>query len=161
MLANPHPTTGQLDLVTGRLFGVALAAPDARAQLLRDLPATVPHHEEHRDARIGGAVRTFVVDVLPEQHAELHWSTPAGGPIAAVYLDYPIDGPAIPVAAGLGLDSTTGLDVAARALGTASGVGALERSAEGLTFSAGGFRTRLRWSGGRLVVAVLGRSPAP
>ena len=161
MHASPHQSTVQLDVVAGRLFGVALSAPDARALLQRAIPATTPHHEDLRDARGGGAVRAFVVDVLPEQHAELHWSTPTGGPLALAYLDYPADGPAIPVAAGLGLDSTMGLDAAAQVLGNAPGVGAIERSSDGLAFSANGFRTRLRWSGGRIVAAVLARNPAP
>ena len=160
MLAIPHETTNQLDLVAGRLFGVALIAPDARALLQRATPATTPHHEEQRDARSGGAVRTFAVDVLPEQHAELHWSTAAGGPLAVAYLDYPEDGAAIPLAAGLGLDSTTRPDAAAQALGTAPGVSAVERSGDGITFTANGFRTRLRWNAGRIVAAVLARSPA-
>ena len=51
--------------------------------------------------------------------------------------------------------------MAARALGGATGVSALERSSDSLVFSANGFRTRLRWSGGRIVAAVLGRSSRP
>jgi hypothetical protein len=160
MLASPHQSTNQFDLVAVRLFGVALTAPDARDLLQRATPATTPHHDEQRDARSGGAVRSFAVDIYPEQHAELHWSTAAGGPLAMAYLDYPEDGVAIPLAAGLGLDSTTGPDAAAQALDKAPGVSGVERSGEGITFTANGFRTRLHWSGGRIVAAVLARSPA-
>ncbi|MBA3938905.1 MAG: hypothetical protein H0X38_15765 [Planctomycetes bacterium] len=161
MLASPHQSTSQLDVVTGRLFGIALAAPDARAQLQVAIPTTTPHHEERRDGRSGGAVRTIAVDVFPEQHAELHWVTPTGGPLALAYLDYPTDGPAVPVAEALGLVSTTDLEAAARTLASAPGISALERADDGVVFSANGFRTRLRWSGGRIVAAVLARTPAP
>ncbi len=161
MLASPHQSSSQLDVVSGHLFGIALAASDARTQLQGAIPTTTPHHEERRDGRSGGAVRTFLVDVFPEQHAELHWSTPTGGPIALAYVDYPTDGSAVPVAEALGLVTTTDPEAAARTLAGTPGVGALEHADDGIIFSANGFRTRLRWSGGRIVAAVLARTSAP